>query len=433
MNTAFFAMVRTDMRLYFGNRKALLIHVAAPIAIASFFGYVFGGAGGGSETSRIPVLIVDLDSSPVSRAVAANLAAEKALAVESSTLEEARDKVRKGKASAALSIPQGFGVAAANALFRGENKPEIGVLFDPSHAAEAGMVKGILMGSVMQAVSREAMSGAGGRASLDRSLRDLEADRDMAPADKRPLTDLLGSLRRWNDYNQNRRAAGESPIAAGVTVPFTTREEAITARQDQPYNSYAHAFAGMAVQFILFMGIDVGIGMLLLRQRGLWRRFRAAPLSRAVLLSSRAASAAVISMLILMVVFGFARVVFGVRAEGSFGGFLLICAAFSLMTASFGLLIAALGNSPEAARGLSILATLLMVMLGGAWVPAFLFPQWLQRLTLFVPTRWAVDGLDAVTGRGLGLASALAPTAVLLGSAALFGVVAVWRFRWEAD
>ena len=295
------------------------------------------------------------------------------------------------------------------------------------------MVKGILMGSVMQAVSREATSGAGGRASLDQSLRDLEANRDMAPADKRPLTDLLGSLRRFNDYNENRRAAGESPVAAGMSVPFTTREEAVTSRQGVQYNSYAHSFAGMAVQFILFLGIDVGIGMLYLRQRGLWRRLRAAPLSRSVLLASRATSAAVISMMILMVVFGFARVVFGVRAEGSLGGFLLICAAFSLMTATFGLLIAALGNSPEAARGLSILVILLMVMLGGAWVPAFLFPQWLQQLTLFVPTRWAIDGLDAVMWRGMGLMSAIAPAAVLLGSAALFGVVAVWRFRWEED
>jgi len=32
-------------------------------------------------------------------------------------------------------------------------------------------------------------------------------------------------------------------------------------------------------------------------------------------------------------------------------------------------------------------------MLGGAWVPSFVFPEWLQTLSLFVPTRWAIDGL----------------------------------------
>ena len=189
----------------------------------------------------------------------------------------------------------------------------------------------------------------------------------------------------------------------------------------------------MAIQFMLFMGIDVGIGMLLLRQRGLWRRFRAAPLSKAVLLGSRALSAMLVGMLILAVVFAFARIVFDVKIEGSVAGFIGVCAAFSLMTAAYGLLIAALGKTPEAARGLAILATLLMVMLSGAWVPSFVFPQWMQSVTKAVPARWAMDGIDAMTWRGLGFEEAVLPIGVLLGSALLFGAIAIWRFRWEVE
>ncbi len=73
-------------------------------------------------------------------------------------------------------------------------------------------------------------------------------------------------------------------------------------------------------------------------------------------------------------------------------------------------------------------ATLIMVMLGGAWVPAFLFPQWLQGVTLAVPTRWAVDGLDAMTWRGLPLDAAWAPMLVQLAFAALFAALAMWKF-----
>ena len=55
-------------------------------------------------------------------------------------------------------------------------------------------------------------------------------------------------------------------------------------------------------------------------------------------------------------------------------------------------------------------------MLGGGWVPAFVFPAWLQKVTLVLPTRWAIDGLDAVTWRGAGfVAGALPAAAVLLG------------------
>jgi ABC-2 type transport system permease protein len=218
-----------------------------------------------------------------------------------------------------------------------------------------------------------------------------------------------------------------------MNTPYRIRQEAVTARTGVSYNGYAHSFGGMSVQFILFMGIDVGIGLLLQRQRGLWKRLRAAPLSRGLLLGSRALSAAITSMLILFVVFGFTRVVFSVRIEGSIAGFLGVCVAFSLMTAAFGLLIAALGKTPDATRGLSAFVTIIMVMLGGAWVPTFIFPRWLQKLTILIPTRWAMDGFDDTTWRGLGFSSAIAPIAVLLASAAIFGGLAIARFRWENE
>jgi ABC-2 type transport system permease protein len=292
------------------------------------------------------------------------------------------------------------------------------VLFDPSHSVEASMVKGLLTGQVMQAVSRTGFKPETARRSMESAA--------MAAGDKAALGRLLDSVEAF----QTRPG---SSGGGGLTVPFAMTDEAVTAGTGVAYNGYAHSFGGMAIQFMLFMGIDVGIGMLLLRQRGLWRRFRAAPLSKSVLLGSRAASAMVVGMLILGVVFGFAFVAFDVRISGSVVGFIGVCAAFSLMTAAYGMLIAAIGKTPEAARGLATLATLLMVMLSGAWVPSFLFPQWMQAVTKAVPARWAMDGLDAMTWRGLGVEEAVLPILVLLGSAVLFGGVAVWRFRWEGE
>ena len=104
-------------------------------------------------------------------------------------------------------------------------------------------------------------------------------------------------------------------------MPYTVKEEAVTARKGVAYNGMAHSFAGMSVQFILFMGIDAGMLVLMQRRSGMWKRLQAAPISRFVVIGSRAASAAMIAMIILAVVFGFARVVFGVKIEGSFAGF----------------------------------------------------------------------------------------------------------------
>jgi len=425
MMTAFRALVRKDLRLFFSDRRAVMMSIVAPILIGSFFGYVLGGGSGKAETSRIPVAVIDRDDSAISRGIAARLGANKALEVISSTGEEARAQVRKGKITLAVVIPKGFGAQAARAFFTPVQKPEIAVLYDPSHHIELSMVQGILTGEVMQVVSKEMFGGRTGQVVVDEFTARIEAGGGLEPAQRKDLLELLGSARRLN--------ATPAGLGGGLRVPYQVREDAITSGTGVRYNGYAHAFGGMAVQFLLFVGIDVGIGLLLLRQRGLWKRLRAAPLSRGLLLGSRTVSATITSMMVLLIIFAFARVVFEVRIEGSMAGFLGVCVAFSLMTAAFGLLIAALGKTPDATRALSILVTLLMVMLGGAWVPTFIFPPWLQKITLAVPTRWAMDGLDAMTWRGLGFSAAIGPIAVLSGCALVFGCLAVLRFRWDID
>ncbi len=171
----------------------------------------------------------------------------------------------------------------------------------------------------------------------------------------------------------------------------------------------------MGVQFILLMGVDMGVGLLLMRRMGLWKRLRAAPLSRAQLLGSRIASCAPIGLIVFAVVYAVAVAFFGVRISGSVPGFVAVLVAFAMLTSSFGLMIAALGRTPEATRGLAILATLLMVMLGGAWVPSFIFPPWLQNVSMWMHAlgrRWpqchdmarsAAAGCAAAHGGNAGL------------------------------
>jgi ABC-2 type transport system permease protein len=432
MMRPFAALVRKDLKLFFADRRAVLMSVAAPIAIASFFGFIFGDNSGQREASRVSVIVVDEDRSAISKDLAARLGSDAALEVKASTLAEARDAVRRAKAAVAIDLPAGFGAAAAAAFFGGSDrkKAELTLFYDPSHSTEAAMVQGVLAGHVMESVSKEMFSGQTGRNAVSESLTRAEREPGIAPAERKALVDLLRGVKGWNDAAQAGNAGRGAP---GMTMPFDVKKQPVTSGRGIPYNGYAHSFAGMGVQFILFMAIETGVGLLLQRKEGLWKRLRAAPLSRAVLLGSRAVSTALLSLFILFALFLFARVVFGVRIEGSLGGFVGVAIAFSLMTAAFGLLIASLGKTPDSARGLSIVVTLLLVMLGGAWVPTFVFPPWLQKLTAVVPMRWAVDGLDATTWRGLGFTSVAWPIVFLLGTAVACGGLAVARFRWDTE
>jgi ABC-2 type transport system permease protein len=424
------AMIRKDLLLFFTDRRSVIVSFVVPIAIASFFGAVFASGGQNRQPARIAIAIIDHDGSAISKAVLAGAETDKNLKIATPTDEEARESVRKGKTAVAVIIPKGFGDASGQAFFGDGEKPVLTLLHDPSRTIELAMVRGVMTQHVMEAVSKEMFGGDQGRQVIEKTLPQIQASTSMSADRKRELVALLGSVQK---YYGDRPASGTEgrPERRGITMPYTVNEEAMTAGSNIAYNGYAHSFAGMAIQFLLFAMANMGIDMLLERQRGLWARLRSAPVSKLTLLAGKALSGTIISLAVLLVSFAFAMIVFSVRIQGSAIGFLGISLACALMASTFGLLVAALGNSPATARGVTTLAVLMMVMLGGAWVPTFIFPAWLQQLTMIVPVRWAVDGLDAMTWRGIGFSGALVPMLVLVGFAALFAAVAASRFRWE--
>ena len=423
------AMIRKDLLLFFSDRRSVIVSFVVPIAIASFFGAIFSGTSGDREPAKIDVAMIDLDGSPISKGIVAGATADRNLKISTPSQADAREQVRKGTTAAAVVIPAGFGEAAGNAFFGDGEKPQLSFMFDPSRSIEMALVRGVMTQHVMESVSREMFGGAQGRATLEKTLPQVQ--QSNMPADqKKALLEMLASVQQF--YNQQpKEASGQPARAPGITMPYTVKEEPVTSGTAVAYNGYAHSFGGMAVQFLLFAMANMGVEMLLERQKGLWKRLRSAPVSRAGLLAGKIASGGIISFLVLAVCFAFAIVVFKVRVQGSVAGFLAVSIACSLMASTFGVLVAALGNTPATARGMTTLAVLMMVMLGGAWVPTFVFPAWLQQVTLVVPVRWAVDGLDAMTWRGIGVSGAVGPTLVLLGFAAAFAALAMTRFRWE--
>jgi len=439
MNTvAIRALIRNDLRLYFADRRAVIVGVLVPILIAAFFGRIFGGGDQSGEQGKIPIAVVDEDRSRVSQAIAADLASDPLLEVSTLGRVAAREQVKSGKQNAAAVFPQGFGEQATKSLFSGVNKPRVELLVDPSQSTGARVIQGLLAQYSMQEISKEAFSGEYGRKTIDNYLQQLDK-LEQTPL-RADLRSLLSAARTLNDRAAADAAAASSSGSSasnaeqhqfGLSIPYTVASTSVTARDNTPYNSYAHSFAGMAVQFILFAGIDAGVLLLLTRQRGIWQRLRSAPLSRSEFMLARALTTTLISLFQIAAIYVAAMLLFKVRMEGSWGAFIAVGISFCLLNATFGLMLATIGRSASTTRSLATMATLLLVMVGGAWVPAFVFPRWLQDASRYVPTRWAVDGLDGATWRGLPFDAAVLPTLVLIGSAAICLLIAIWRFRWE--
>src|SRR5437764_1233302 len=186
-------LVRKNIVLYFANKRAVLVTVVAPILIAAFFGAVLGGPP--KKPSRIPVAVVDLDASAVSKSIVAAMKSDTTFDLRETDEAQARQLVREGKVRAAAVIPAGFGDDAPKAMFRpNAKKPEIAVLYDPSQAMALALVKGLLAEHVMKQVSRAAFSPETGRKTIASIRGDVEKSSSVDERQRRDLLSLFDSI-----------------------------------------------------------------------------------------------------------------------------------------------------------------------------------------------------------------------------------------------
>jgi len=155
--SAFRALVRKDLVLYFSNRRALVMSILAPIVIAAFFGAIFGS--GMNKPTRIPIAFADRDASALSKAVTAAVKADAAFEVKDGDEAAAVALAREGKVRAAVVLPAGFGEQAHLALIGRGAKPVVAVHYDPSQATALTLVRGLLSQHVMKAFG-DSLGGA---------------------------------------------------------------------------------------------------------------------------------------------------------------------------------------------------------------------------------------------------------------------------------
>lgn len=383
-----FTLAWKDLRIFFKDPGAAALIFLMPFMFMVVMSFALSGSFGSGD-SPIRILVANEDRGAGAAAVLGELDAIEAFSVvtewEGEPLTQARAEalVAQGKAALALVFPPDFSEALGQAPGAEEQNPvTVTAIVDP--AASVQFVEPVL-GTFQGILERSAYTA-------------------MAP--------------------QGLALPTELPVELMRTAPAEMHIEKFP-------DTYQQNVPGYTIFGIFWIVSLLAESVLREKREGTFRRLLVAPLKRPVMLAGKLLPYYIINLLQIAIMFGVARVLFGMGLGPSPVGLVAVSLAAAAAATGMGVLVAALVRTEAQAGGLTVVVLLTLSALGGCFVPRFVMPEWMQAVGVITPHAWALDAYQDLLVRGYGLGEVLPKVGALLGFAACFFGVGVWRFRFE--
>jgi ABC-2 type transport system permease protein len=394
-----FAIAWKDAIIRFASSSELLFFIILPI----FFTFLLaGGAPSGEEDNRIRLVVVDLADTSISREIFTELEKSTAVRPEYFPLEEAEEMFEARHASSLLIIPAGLDIVSIQ-----NGSAELDFLKQPNN------LNATVAERAVQTAIRRVSSSIG---AANMALKEAKA---------------RGTFESLEDEQAYFNDALELAQNLQADAPQRVTEIEGSTPDSVEYDPRANSSAGQLITWVFIPLFGISALFAYERQQGTLRRVLTTPTSKATYLLGTI-SGQVFMALIQMALL----VLFGIFVMGLGWGrdllalfVVLLCAA--LAAGAIGTAMGTFVKTEGQASGLSIMAGMVMALLGGCWYPLELFPAAVQNIVKILPTTWAMEGLLDLVLRNGGVMDILPEAGVLLGFAALFFAVGVMRFRYE--
>ncbi len=399
------ALALKDLRLMPRNKGGLFFTFVWPIIVTVLFGLAFGGGGNG-EQGKVRVAIVDEDNSDGSRQFARKL--EESFELFPMTRADADNAVRRGQRTGYIVIKPGFGVASERMFYGPPKEVELGV--DPARKAEAGMIEGLLMKHAA-ADMQKMFNDPGASASMaDKALAEIK--KSGAGAQTAPVERFLGELKTFMGTSTAAGPPGAGGGAADWQPLKITATDVARERRPGPQNAFEITFPQGVIWGLIGCMMSFGISLVTERTHGTLVRLRMAPLTRGQILGGKALACFVSILFVELMLFGVA-LAFGVRPS-SLTMLALAGLSAAICFVGFMMLIASLGKTEQSASGAAWAILMPLSMIGGAMVPQFVMPAWMQAIGVISPIRWALLAIEGGVWRQFTLNEMVLPCTILI-------------------
>ncbi|MBI1296263.1 ABC transporter permease subunit [bacterium] len=417
-----FNIALNDLRVFFAERGNLISLVVLPLAFTLMLGWAFGG-GGSSGPQRVRVDVVDQDNTAQSAQFLVELRTTNETLVlcpvdndaedfcrlgeDPFTLDRAIERARGQVTRALIVLPAGYGDALLNFGRADIQYYATGDLTLPNAVRQS-------VDAVLQKVNTASLT-AGATGALFDDLGEQTGLGGIIAGVRDPLVQSI--------YAEAQRRVEERPEAVRYVL---SRGEAADENIDEGFGQSVPGMGSMYVMFTVLGGIAV-----LMRERRQWtlQRLVALPLSRAQILGGKVLTYFTLGMIQYLIVFGVGLVMgldFGDRPLV----LLPVMIAFVLCITGLAFAIAPNITNESQASGISLLLSLSLAPLGGAWWPLDIVPDFMRTVAYLSPISWAMTAFHDVMWYNRGFVDVLPEIGVLLGAAAVLFAIGVSRFRY---
>lgn len=392
-----------DLLVIFRDRTALILMLAGPLLLTLGMGLVTGAFNSDSDGENlalptIALLVVNEDEGLLGDELVRVLESPELgdlLRPQAATdPEAAQTLVATGGYAAAVIIPPGFSATVLGG--RDDPANQIAVYVDPGRTISGGVVRSIVE-EFLRRVDLSQAAAAVGATSL--------MGAGVAP-------EAIGS------------AANRLAVQAGETEWLTVQTTSLTVGEAATFNPLAYFAPAMALLFLMYTVTIGARSFLAERQQRTLARMMAAPLTTPQILGGKVLGIFLSGVAQVGLLVGLSALLFGLRWGSPLGVALLILAAAAAAT-GWGLLVAAVANTPGQISTIGSTLMLSFGILGGSFVPLNQSSSLLQALSKITPNAWALDGFSALATGGT-LNDLLLPlSALALMAVTLFAVAAL--------
>jgi ABC-2 type transport system permease protein len=424
------AIVRQDLRVFLTERSNLPGLLLVPAVMTVLIALVTGGAFGGAAVRRLDV--IDRDGTQASSQFLASIRqANPGLTLcpmdntekdicglgkpgtltegQALTESQALDRVANSTSLALLEIPSGFGASLAA-------QQPITVTFRSASSFGTSQSALEAIQAALSQVNAAAVASQIGLSAIDR-LQGQPLAGDQAQQIEGALYQRALEMEKGSQVTVEMALSGEGQAQ---TVGESLQQ------------GLGQSVPGMGTMFVMMTVFGGMAALIVERQQWTLQRLAVMPVARPTLLAGKILARFSLGLLQFLVVFAV-----GALLGMNFGrdplALLLLAVAYTLSVTAISFAIGAGLKNPAQASGLSLLLTLTLAPLGGAWWPMSVSPGFMQIVGHVSPVAWAMDGMTALTYEGAHLVDVWVPLVVLLGMTVLAFVIAIPRFRYQVD